>query len=87
MAQLRGVIGRSDEELSLRSGCSLVEVFHWIAETHGPSAGAHVLTAHGEPQPGLLVVVNGAAIASVQARQVELKERDTIMLLPPIAGG
>ena len=50
-------------------------------------AATHLVTASGQMQCGLLIVVNDAAIASHQASTLILRTGDVVTLLPPIAGG
>lgn len=87
MAQLRTALGISEEEIELPEGPSLLALLRHLAERHGENAACHLLTAGGAPQPGLLMVVNGTAQYPRQADAIVLRPHDTVMLMPPIAGG
>ncbi len=86
-AQLRTVLGQTEEDLELPEGSNLAELLRGLADRCGHDAQAHLLTPTGEPRPSLLMVVNDAAVSAHEAATVVLKPGDVITLLPPIAGG
>jgi sulfur-carrier protein len=86
-AQMRTAAGRSDEEVELEEGSSLRALLSHLAERLGPAAAAHLITAAGETQGSLLIVVNDSAVASRLSSTTVLRAGDVVTLLPPIAGG
>jgi molybdopterin converting factor small subunit len=86
-AQLRTVVGRTEEEVELPEGSSLAELLVHLASELRREAAPFLLTAGGELQPSLLVAVNTGAVSSRDARAVLVGPGDVVTLLPPIAGG
>ena len=86
MAQLRTVIGQSEEVIELSDGCCLAELLNQLATTHS-AAKAHFVTETGRARPSLLIVVNDAAVSAREAATTVLHSDDVVTLLPPIAGG
>ena len=86
MAQLRPLIGCSDEQVDLPEGTNVARLLTQLA-TAQPAAATHLLTATGQMRPSLLVARNGAAISVAEAATTVLQDGDVITLLPPIAGG
>lgn len=86
-AQLRTVLGCSEEELELPDGSTLATLLAHLVTHHNHVAAPHLVTAAGQTQTSLLVVVNDFAIAAHQSAAVVLRPGDVVTLLPPIAGG
>jgi molybdopterin synthase catalytic subunit/molybdopterin synthase sulfur carrier subunit len=86
-AQMRTVAGRNEDEVELPEGSSLATLLDHLADRLGRDAAAHLVTAAGEAQCSLLIVLNDSAVASHQASTTFLGADDVITLLPPIAGG
>lgn len=87
MGQLRTVAGRSEEEIELPDSTNLAALLSQLASRLGDGAAPHLVNAAGHAQRGLLIVVNGSAIAPPHTAATILRPGDTITLLPPIAGG
>lgn len=86
-AQLRTVVGRTEEEVEIPEGSSLAELVLHVALNLRTEASPHLLTSCGELQPSLLVAVNNGAVAPHHARSVFVSSGDVVMFMPPIAGG
>ena len=86
-AQLRAVIGRSEEEIELPEGSNLAELLVYLASELYREAAPYFLTSGGELQPSLLVAVNKGAVSPRDAHAVLVNAGDVVTLLPPIAGG
>lgn len=85
--QLQTVLGRAHERIELPEGATVSALARHLGEHCGEQARPHLLTPAGELQPTLLVSINGAAQSSHEAASTVLREGDTVLLLPPIAGG
>jgi MoaD family protein len=85
-AQLRSILQCSGDEIDLPAASSLAELLQQVAERH-PAGRLHLLNDAGQAQASLLVVVNDGAVSARDAASVQLREGDTVLLLPPIAGG
>lgn len=86
-AQLRTVVGRSEEEVELPEGSNLAELFHRLATELRREAAAYLLTPDGRPQPSLLVALNEGAVSMRDAHAVRIAAGDVVTLMPPVAGG
>jgi MoaD family protein len=87
MAQLRDAIGRAEEELEFPEGSSVAHLLVELAARHGEETSPHLITSAGEPQRGLLAIVNDRAVAGPSTLVTVLQHGDVITLMPPIAGG
>jgi molybdopterin converting factor small subunit len=87
MGQLRTAAGRSEDEIDLREPTDLASLLAGLADRLDQAGSHHLVSATGQIQCGLLIVVNGAAVAAHQAATTTLRPGDVITLLPPIAGG
>ena len=86
-AQLRAAIGHIEEEAELPDGSTLAALLSHLAARHNHVASPHLLTATGQTQSSLLIVVNDSAVAAHQSDSICLCAGDVVILLPPIAGG
>lgn len=86
MAQLRAIVGQSEEVVELPDAACLTELLAHLAIVHG-AARSHFVTETGQARPSLLIVVNEAAVSGREATTTVLHANDTVTLLPPIAGG
>lgn len=85
--QLRWAIGRSEERVELPEGATVSELLVHLGEQCGEQVRFHLLNHSGHMQLSLLVAVNGTGLGAGQAASTVLQHNDTIVLLPPIAGG
>lgn len=86
-AQLRTAIGCAEEEVELADGINLAELLAHLAANRRGDAAPHLVTGAGEPQPCLLLAVNGSAVSARDARARVMHPGDVVTLMPPIAGG
>lgn len=86
MAQLRAVVGQSEEVVELPAAACLTELLVHLAVVHG-EARSHFVTETGQARPSLLIVVNESAVSAREAATTVLHSNDVVTLLPPIAGG
>lgn len=85
--QLRTAIGQADEQVEVPEGATVAMLLEQLVQRCGDQVRMHVLDASRQPQPSLLVAINGTALPSRQAASTALHEGDAVVLLPPIAGG
>lgn len=85
--QLKTAIGQSNDQIELPEGATLAMLLAQLGERCGDEARPHLLNASGQMQPSLLAAINGSALPSRQAGATVLRDGDTVVLLPPIAGG
>ncbi|HUY88163.1 MAG TPA: MoaD/ThiS family protein [Pirellulales bacterium] len=85
--QLRTAMGHANDWVELPEGATVAMLLVQLGQRCGEAARTHLLNASKQPQPSLLVAINGTAFPSRQAASTVLSEGDTVVLLPPIAGG
>lgn len=85
--QLRTAVGRSQDRIELPDGTTVAALLAQLSHFIGESARPHLLTSAGTMQPCLLVAINDTACAARQAASTILQDGDSVVLLPPIAGG
>ncbi|HET6883559.1 MAG TPA: MoaD/ThiS family protein [Pirellulales bacterium] len=85
--QLQTAIGRTSDRVELPGGATVAMLLVQLAQRCGDPVRPHLLSASGQLQPSLLVAINGTASPSQQAAATVLRNGDTVVLLPPIAGG
>jgi molybdopterin converting factor small subunit len=86
-AQLRTAAGRLADEIELPTGSSVGELLRHLASHLGDGAAPHLLTSEGHAPRSLLIVINDKAAPAHEAAQRQLHPGDTVLLMPPIAGG
>ena len=85
--QLRAASGRADDRVELPEGATVAMLFEQLVRRCGDPVRPHLVDSTSQPQPSLLVAINGTAVASRQAASTVLRDGDAVVLLPPIAGG
>lgn len=85
--QLQTAIGRANDRFDLPEGATVAMLLVELGKYYGEQARPHLFSALGQVQSSLLVAINGTALPSRQAMVTVLREEDSVLLLPPIAGG
>jgi molybdopterin converting factor small subunit len=85
-AQLRTALQRAEDSLELPDGSALDVLLTHLAQAD-EAARPHLVGSAGQLHASLLIVVNDDAIPARDAGSCRLKDGDTVLLLPPIAGG
>jgi molybdopterin converting factor small subunit len=85
-AQLRTALQRREDVIDMPNGSALDALLVHLARTN-EAARPHLLASNGQLHPSLLIVVNDAARPARDAGTCSLNDGDTVLLLPPIAGG
>jgi MoaD family protein, archaeal len=87
LASIREIVGLHEIPFEISPG-STVESLLEILESH---FGAEFKEAVGKPfedkNPKIMFLVNGRDIDFLKGPRTELNEGDTIVLIPPVAGG
>lgn len=86
-AQLRAVVGCSEEEVEVTDASGLEDLLQFLAGDRGEEARAHLLTDGGQIRDSLMVVVNGVAVPAPGVASIRLNSGDVVTLLPPVGGG
>lgn len=87
LASIREIAGAHEIQFEINPG-STVESLLEILESR---FGAEFKEAVGKPfedkNPKIMFIVNGRDIDFLKGPRTELKEGDTVVLIPPVAGG
>jgi len=82
------MLKKREEIVDMDVGSTLRELLQRLVDSHGKWLGDEVLDNDGERiRDGALVVVNGVSVGRLEGLSTELKEGDTIALLPWFPGG
>jgi molybdopterin converting factor small subunit len=86
-AQLRAAVGRPLDEIELPAGSSLATLLDRLIGQLDEAARGHLIAPGGTIRPSLLIVVGDVATPVQAAAERKLQNGETVLLLPPIAGG
>ena len=81
-AQLRELTGTRQTEVTLADGNRLADLIARLSEEYGD-----VFRREVSDIAGLRIMVNGLENEVLDGMETRLKEGDTVVLLPPVAGG
>lgn len=80
--QLRDIAGVREKVVSLDNGARVVDLVDHLGKEYGSAFGDEV--SHTQ---GLRIFISGREFWLSDAMNQLLQDRDTVILLPPIAGG
>ncbi|MEM0442977.1 MAG: MoaD/ThiS family protein [Candidatus Caldarchaeum sp.] len=80
---LRSAAGLRELSLKVEGRLRLREVLGLLDER----VRRHVVDDHGNPQPGVLILVNGADVRYMSWLDTEIGDEDVLSLIPSIHGG
>lgn len=84
-AQLKRVLGTSQETYELDDAATLNELVQAVVARHGEAAESVLLSATGDVHPALLVFCNDRQVRAAQ--RVALPDQATVTFVSPISGG
>jgi hypothetical protein len=85
MAQLAVVTAKKYESLTIDNRYSLLKILHICSKQYGDDFRQLVFSDEMEIHPSLFVAIDGAQLE--RDENPYLEEGQTILLMPPIAGG
>lgn len=80
--RLRDLAGVSKEMVATNNEAKLLELVANLAEKHGTKFAEEVAATRG-----LRILVNGREYQALAGMETQLKNGDSVVLLPPIEGG
>ncbi len=83
--QLRQAAGINSETVEIKKPCTVAEFARWLAQERGGSLQSFLLTHEGSLRSHILFIVGNEQVFPDNSSQ--LKERDMVTILPPMAGG
>ncbi len=85
-AFLREMTGRDSDTFTLDEGSTIVDFLKAVRERYGASL-ASIFGVDGVLRSGFAVALNGDSVERGQWGRTFLRDGDTVVILPPIAGG
>jgi MoaD family protein len=82
-ARLRELTGREAEELDVLEGSRCIDVVRAIAERYGEDLRRYLFDESGSLRRSFAIALNGERAAP----EAEVREGDTVVVIPPISGG
>jgi len=78
----------AEEEMEMKEGSTLVDLLKKIALKYGEEAFNYLFDKRsGVIDPSIQFLVNGMSIHNLQGPKTELKDGNTVAIIPPIGGG
>ena len=75
------------EDVQLWSAITIGELLTRLTEKYGEKFREYLYDERGTVQSFLSILVNGKSIYVLQGLDTELKEGDSVAILPPVGGG
>jgi MoaD family protein len=82
-ARLRELTGREAEELDVPEGSRCIDVVRAIAERYGEDLRRYLFDESGSFRRSFAIALNGERTSP----EAEVREGDTVVVIPPISGG
>ncbi len=84
---LREITGKKADEIQLQNAITVKELLNLLSEKYGEKFREYIYNKKGKVQDFLSFLVNGRNINVLQGFDTELKQGDTIAIIPPVGGG
>ena len=84
---LREITCKKVDEIQLQSVITVEELLTLLSEKYGKKFTEYIYNKKGKVQNFLSFLVNGKNINVLQGFDTELKQGDTIVIIPPVGGG
>jgi molybdopterin synthase sulfur carrier subunit len=84
---LREITGKKVDEIQLQSIITVEELLTLLSEKYGKKFREYIYNKKGKVYDFLSFLVNGKNINVLQGFDTELKQGDTVAILPPVGGG
>jgi molybdopterin synthase sulfur carrier subunit len=84
---LREITGKKVDEIQLQNVITVEELLTLLSEKYGKKFREYIYNKKGKVQDFLSFLVNGKNINVLQGFDTELKQGDTIAIIPPVGGG
>jgi molybdopterin synthase sulfur carrier subunit len=84
---LREITGKKSDEIQLQNVITVEELLTLLSEKYGKKFREYIYNKKGKVQDFLSFLINGKNINVLQGFDTELKQGDTIAIIPPVGGG
>lgn len=82
-ARLKELTGREAEELEVPEGSRCIDVIRAMADRHGEALRSYLFDESGALRRSFAIALNGER----SSPEAEVREGDTVVVIPPISGG
>lgn len=86
-AAMREIAGRSEDTIVVEEESSVNVFLNGLVEKFGVEMSSFLFDESGEFRSSLIVLVNGKPVDRTMFSDVLLRDRDLVVVLPPISGG
>ena len=86
-ATIREITGRKEDTFQLEYGSVVQDFLTGLSKRYGNKLSEYLLDDNGHLRQGLNLMVNGQAVDTSKLTTVLLKDKDLVVILPPIGGG
>jgi molybdopterin synthase sulfur carrier subunit len=83
---LRDIVGGKSVSLNVAAPMALAELLEQLFAVH-PALRTKVLSAEGELQPSVHILINGREARHLDGLQTRIAPEDSVRILPPVGGG
>lgn len=87
LASIREIVGVYEMPFELHPGDTVETLLEVLKSRFGKDFKEAVGNPFEDQNPKIMFLVNGRDIEFLKGAKTELKEEDTIVLIPPVAGG
>ena len=84
---LREITGKKVDKIQLQNVITVEELLTLLSEKYGKKFIEYIYNKKGKVHGFLSFLVNGKNINVLQGFDTELKQGDTIVIIPPVGGG
>lgn len=84
---LREITGRKREEVQFQGTLTVGELLTQLSSKYGNEFMEYIYDEKGKVHGHLSILVNGKSTNVLQRFDTQLKEGDTVAILPPVGGG
>jgi molybdopterin synthase sulfur carrier subunit len=87
LASIREIVGAHEIRFEISSGDTVECLLEILKARFGTALKDAMGKTFEDKEPKIRILVNGRDIDFLQGAKTELKEGDTVVLIPPVAGG
>ena len=84
---LREITGKKVDKVQVQNIITVEELLTQLSKKYGKEFREYLYNEKGKVHRYLSILVNGKSINILQGLDTELKEGDTVAILPPVGGG
>ncbi|MEM4297747.1 MAG: ubiquitin-like small modifier protein 1 [Nitrososphaerota archaeon] len=86
-ATLREITDKREENIELPTGSTVRDFLNELVKMYGKRAYEYIFDENGKVREYLTILLNGQALNASRIDSIQLKDRDVVVILPPIGGG